>query len=77
MIYTSTQVQKQFPNLLRKVLSEGQIRFKTTDGQVFVIRLESPAKKPNVSPFDIRSIKLPITTNDILQSIRESRERYS
>ncbi len=46
----------------------------TKDGQVFVIRPETPAKK---SPFEVRSIKLPITRMDILEAIHESRARYS
>ncbi len=73
-IYTSTEVQKQFSTLLKKALSEGQVMFRTKDGQVFVIRPETPAKK---SPFEVRSIKLPITRMDILEAIRESRARYS
>lgn len=74
MIYTTSQIQKQLLTLLKKALSEGQIQFKSRDGQVFIIRPVRPAKK---SPFDIRSIKLPIKTDDILQAVRESRERYS
>ena len=77
MIYTISQVQKQFSTLLKKVLSEGQIKFKTPDGQVFVIAPVRSVKKSTKSPFDIQGIKLPITTQDILQSVRESRERYS
>lgn len=74
MIYTSSEVQKQFSDILKKAVNEGQIRFKTRDGQVFVIRPEIP---PKISPFEVRSIKLPITRSDIIESIRESRARYS
>ena len=74
MVYTSSEVQRRFSTLLKKALSEGQVKFKTKDGQVFVIRPETPAKK---SPFEVRSIKLPITKADILDAIRESRTRYS
>jgi len=77
MIYTTSQVQKQLPDLLQKALLEGQIQFKTRDGQVFVIRPMAFGKASNMSPLDVRSIKLPITTNDILQAVRESRERYA
>jgi hypothetical protein len=65
MIYTTSQVQKQFSILLKK----------TRDGQIFVI---SPVRAHTAkkSPFEVRSIKLPITRADILQSIRDSRERY-
>ena len=74
MIYTSSEVQKQFPDILKKAVNEGQIRFRTRDGQVFIIRPEIPPKN---SPFEVRSIKLPVTRSDILESIRESRARYS
>ena len=73
-IYTSSEVQKQFSTLLKKALSEGQLKFKTKDGQIFIIRPEMP---PRVSPFEVRSIKLPITRSDILEAIHESRARYS
>jgi hypothetical protein len=73
-MYTSSEIQKQLPTLLKKALSEGQLIFKTQDGQVFVI---SPVPSIKESPFEVRSIKLDITTSDILQAIRESRTRYS
>ena len=73
MIYTTAQVQKQFSVLLKKALKEGQIQFKIRDGQIFVISPVRPAKK---SPFEVRGIKLPISRADILQSIRDGRERY-
>lgn len=77
MIYTTSQIQKQLPDLLQKALLEGQIQFKTKDGQVFVIRPVTVGKTPAKSPLDVRGIKLPVTTKEILQAVRESRERYA
>ena len=88
MIYTTSQVQKQFSVLLKKALKEGQVQFKTRDGQLFVIspvraraathapRCREACSAGEKSPFEVRSVKLPITRADILQSIRDSRERY-
>ena len=76
MIYTTSEVQKQLPDLLKKAAREGQIQFKTGDGQVFVIKLIISEKSSKTSPLDVRSTKLPITTKDILLAVRESRERY-
>jgi hypothetical protein len=70
--YTVSEVKQQFSTFLKKALSEGQIKFKTEDGQIFVIRPEISARK---SPFEISNIKLPITKMDILEAIRESRAR--
>jgi len=77
MIYTASQVQQQLPDLLKKALLEGQIRFKNRDGQVFIISPAGSRKASNKSPLDVQSIKLPVTTSDILLAVRESRERYS
>ena len=75
MIYTTSQVQKQFFDLLKKALKEGQVQFKIRDGQLFVI---SPVRAyaAKKSPLEVRSIKLPITRVDILQSIRDNWERH-
>jgi len=75
-MYTTSQVQQQLPDLLKKALLEGQVRFKTRDGQVFMISPVRSEKVSNQSPLDVRSIKLPVTTNDILLAVREGRERY-
>lgn len=77
MIYTTSQIQQQLPDLLEKAMLEGKIQFKTKDGRIFVIRLEKVEVLFNSSPLDVKSIKLPVTTNEILQAVRESRERYS
>ncbi|MCS6908991.1 MAG: hypothetical protein NZM11_00240 [Anaerolineales bacterium] len=71
-IYTDAEVREQLPALLEKALAEGQVKFKSRDGRVFVIR---PARPPKTSPFDVRSVRLPITKRDILEAIRESRAR--
>jgi len=77
MIYTVSQIQKQLAELLQKVLREGQVQFKSTDGQVFVIRPLKSANPSKTSPLDVKGIKLPVTTSDILQAVRESRQRYA
>lgn len=77
MIYTISQIQKQLPDLLKKAIREGQIQFKAGDEQVFVILPIISEKTSKASPLDVRSIKLPITTNDILLAVRESRARYA
>ena len=68
MMYTTSQVQKQLVEILQKVLREGQIQFKSKEGQIFVIRPLPSVKPSKSSPLDVRGIKLPVTTNDILQA---------
>jgi len=77
MIYTVSQIQKQLTELLQKILREGQVQFKAQDGQVFVIRPAFTTKPTASSPLDVKGIKLPVTTSEILQAVRESRQRYA
>jgi hypothetical protein len=58
--------------LLDKAVSEGEVRVKRRDGQIFVIRPE----RRTASPLDIEGIDLPISTEEIVQLLAESR-RYS
>jgi hypothetical protein len=73
MVYSYTEVRDHLPALLTRAVGEGQVKFRSRDGRVFIIRPEQPLE---TSPFDVPSIKLPITKLDILEAIRESRERF-
>jgi len=73
MIYSYAEVRERLSTLLEMALAEGQVKFRSRDGRVFIIRPEQPLK---TSPFDVRSVKLPITKLDILEAIRESRARF-
>jgi hypothetical protein len=53
---------------------DGQVRLKSRDGRIFVIRPETSSK---TSPLDVRSVKLPISRAEMLEAIREGRERFS
>ncbi|MBD2579838.1 type II toxin-antitoxin system Phd/YefM family antitoxin [Oscillatoria sp. FACHB-1406] len=73
MIYSYFQAQERLSSLLERALSEGQVKLRSRDGRVFIIRPEQPIKS---SPFEVRSLKLPINKADILEAIRESRARF-
>jgi len=73
MVYSYAEARERLSALLERALSEGQVKFRGRDGCVFVIRPERP---PKSSPFEVRSIKLPITKLDILEAVRESRARF-
>ncbi len=73
MVYSYAEVRERLSTLLERALTDGQVKFRSRDGRVFIIRPERPLK---TSPFDVRSVKLPITKLDILEAIRESRARF-
>ena len=73
MVYSYAEVREGLSALLERASTEGQVEFRSRDGRVFIIRPEQPLK---TSPFDVRSVKLPITNFDILEAIRESQARF-
>jgi len=73
MVYSYSEARERLSALLERALREGQVKIKSQDGRVFIIRPEQSLK---TSPFEVRSIKLSITKLDILEAIRESRARF-
>jgi hypothetical protein len=73
MVYSYSEAQERLSSLLEKALSEGQIKLRSPDGRVFIIRPEQPLKS---SPFEVRSLKLSINKADIFEAIGESRTRF-
>lgn len=72
--YSYSEARERLSILLERALAEGQVKLRSRDGRVFIIR---PERLPKTSPFDVRSVKLPISKGDILDAIRESRARFS
>ncbi|GAB4461425.1 MAG: hypothetical protein Kow0070_19020 [Anaerolineales bacterium] len=72
--YSYSEARERLSVLLERALLEGQVKLRSRDGRIFIIRPERP---PKTSPFDVRSVKLPISKSDILDAIRESRARFS
>ena len=73
-VYSYAEARERLAVLLERALAEGQVKLRSRDGRVFIIRHERLAK---TSPFEVRSVKLPISKDDILEAIRESRARFS
>ncbi len=67
--YLDTQ---DLPSLLEQAIREGEVRIQRADGQTFVLKPESTPH----SPLDVSGIDLNVSTQEILDSIRESRERH-
>lgn len=69
-VYTYSDARQKFSALLDQALEEGQVKIKRKDGQVFVIR---PEKKTD-SPLAVEGVDLGISTQEIVEFIRESRK---
>jgi len=72
--YSYSEARERLSTLLERALFEGQVKLRSRDGRVFIIR---PERLSKTSPFDVKSVNLPISKVDILDAIRESRARFS
>ncbi|MCC7117764.1 MAG: hypothetical protein IT310_04495 [Anaerolineales bacterium] len=72
--YSYSEARERLSALLERALLEGQVKLRSRDGRIFVIR---PERLPKTSPFEVQSIKLPISKVDILEALRDGRTRFS
>jgi len=69
---TYTETQRDLPTLLEEAGRSGAVRIQRADGKAFLIKPESIER----SPLDVAGIDLGVSTEEIINIIRESRERY-
>ena len=70
-VYTYSEARQKFASILDKAASEGEVIIKRKDGQTFTIK---PVKKVT-SPLDVQGIDLDISTQEIIDLVREGREK--
>ncbi len=68
---TYTETQENLSVLLERANDEGEVRIKRTNGQIFILKPEQ-AKR---SALDIAGIDLGVSTKEIVDFVREGRER--
>lgn len=69
--YSFTEARQNFASILDEAKNEGVVCIKKRDGESFYIKPASVKK----SPLDVVGIDLDISSEDIVSSIRECRER--
>lgn len=72
--YTFSEARQNFAAILEQARRDGAVRIQRRDGQSFVLTPETQ----KASPLDIPGIQLrrPMTQQEILESIQESRRSY-
>ena len=74
-VYNYSEARQNFSTILNTALKE-EVIITRRDGSKFKITSINEAKRKRKSPLDdIKGIKTNITMDDILDAIRESRER--
>lgn len=71
-VYTYSEARQNFASLLETAQKDGAVRIRRKDGTSFVVQPESSG----VSPLDVEGVDLGVTTDEIVNMIREGRERY-
>ena len=71
-VYTYSEARQNFASLLETAQKDGAVRIRRKDGRSFVVQPESSG----ASPLDVEGVDLGVTTNEIVNMIREGRERY-
>ena len=69
--YTFSQARQQFARVLDKAKAEGQALIKRKDGSLFVIK---PVLRHS-SPLDVQGINVDVSAKEIVEIVREARER--
>jgi hypothetical protein len=72
-VYTTSEARQKFAALLERARRDGAVRIRRRDGQVFLIQPEHSLR----SPFDVDGVLTHLSTDDIVDVIRETRERVN
>ena len=70
-VYTYSEARQKLASILELAATTGKVLIKRKDGQVFALTPEVMA----FSPLDVPTVKADITTQEIVDIIREGRER--
>jgi len=70
-IYTFSEARQNFASILEKAKTEGRVLIKRKDGSLFAIQ---PLTKKD-SPLDVEGINIGLTSSEIVDIVREVRER--
>ena len=71
LVYTYSEARQHLSTVLKSAKKNGKVIIKRRDGSRFSLTPELA----NTSPFDVPSVKTDVTLDDILTSIKDSRNR--
>jgi antitoxin Phd len=71
-VYTYSEARQKLAFVLEQAESTGKVLIRRKDGRTFVL---TPQKDRGASPLNVPSINVDITTEEIVDMIRQGRER--
>ena len=70
--YTYSEARQNLASLLEIAQRDGAVRIRRKDGRSFVLQPDTSAN----SPLDVEGVDLGVNSAEIVEMIREGRERY-
>jgi PHD/YefM family antitoxin component YafN of YafNO toxin-antitoxin module len=71
-VYTYSEARQKLALVLEQAESTGKVLIRKKDGRTFML---TPLRSDNESPLNVSTIKVDVTTKEIVDVIREGRER--
>lgn len=70
-VYTFSEARQKLSSILEQASEEGEVRIKRRDGRIYVLKPEISTK----SPLDVKGVDIGISASEIVDIVREGRER--
>ena len=70
--YSYSEARGNFATVLDEAERDGAVEIRRRDGSVFRIL---PLRKSKASPLDVKGVKLEVSVADLVEIVREGRER--
>lgn len=71
-VYTFSEARQKFAAVLDLAQKEGAVCISRRDGQSFTIQ----PSKPSDSPLNVKGVDLGLSSQEIVDAVREGRERH-
>jgi hypothetical protein len=70
-VYTFSEARQNLASILEQASKDGEVLIKRRDGRTYILKPEISSK----SPLDIKGVDIGITADEIVDMVRETRER--
>ena len=70
-VYTFSEARQKLASILEQASKDGEVLIKRRDGRTYILKPEASSK----SPLDVKGVDIRITADEIVDLVRESRER--